>query len=126
MITIARYWLPMEAHIDRARLEAAGINAFVADEHTINMNWLHSNAMGGVRLMVPADRIEEAKEILAADHSDSLPPADQLGDAEEIPDDYDLDARRPTRNERRAGFLTWLLLGIPLFGFRRKPKGNTD
>ena len=48
MITVARFSFPHEAYIAKASLEAAGIDSFIADEHTINMQWLYSNAMGGV------------------------------------------------------------------------------
>ncbi|MGJ3255801.1 MAG: DUF2007 domain-containing protein [Alcanivorax sp.] len=47
MITVARFSMPDEAHIAKSRLESEGIPAFVADEHTVGMNWLYSNAMGG-------------------------------------------------------------------------------
>ena len=40
LIVVARFSLPYEAQI-RASLDAAGIPAFIADEHTINMNWLY-------------------------------------------------------------------------------------
>ena len=44
--TIATYSFPYEAQIARARLDSEGIPAFVADEQTINMQWLYSNALG--------------------------------------------------------------------------------
>tara|TARA_R100001143_G_scaffold755_1_gene2242 strand:- start:4968 stop:5165 length:198 start_codon:yes stop_codon:yes gene_type:complete len=46
--TVATFSFPHEAHIARAKLESEGIPALVADEHTINMQWLYSNALGGV------------------------------------------------------------------------------
>jgi len=70
--TIASYSFPYEAQIARARLDAEGIPAFVADEQTINMQWLYSNAMGGVRLQVPEQFAAQAIEILAQDHSAEL------------------------------------------------------
>jgi len=59
LTTIASYSFPYEAHIARAKLESEGIPAFVADEHTISMQWLYSNALGGVRLQV-ADNLRDA------------------------------------------------------------------
>lgn len=53
LVTIATYSFPHEAHLAKARLDALGIPCFIADEHTINMQWLYSNALGGVRLQVP-------------------------------------------------------------------------
>lgn len=119
MITIARYSLPIEAQIARASLEAAGIPAFIADEHTINMNWLYSDALGGVRLQVPAAHAEEALALLQADHSaavtseqpaDETPRCRQCGSA-------NLRERRPGR---RLAFLFWILVNIPLWPVRRR------
>ena len=33
-------------------LDSAGIESFLADENVISMNWLYSNALGGVKLQV--------------------------------------------------------------------------
>ena len=66
MKTIAAFSTPDEAHLLRSRLEAAGIPAFIRDEHTVQMDWLYSNAIGGVRVET-ADRDEAlAREFLAA------------------------------------------------------------
>ncbi|OVZ14779.1 hypothetical protein CDO47_30295, partial [Pseudomonas aeruginosa] len=42
-------WLPLSA-LALGMALSFGANA---DEHTINMQWLYSNALGGVRLQVP-------------------------------------------------------------------------
>ena len=72
MIVVARFSFPHEAHIAKANLESAGIQSFIADEHTVNTQWLYSNAIGGVRLMVSEEDFEEATEILSSDFSESL------------------------------------------------------
>ena len=64
LITIARFSHPEEAYIIAARLESEGISSFVADEHTIKVNWLLSNAIGGVRLQVRESDAAETKRIL--------------------------------------------------------------
>lgn len=64
LVTIASYSMPYEAHIAKSRLDSEGIPAFMADEHTINMQWLYSNALGGVKLQVPEPYAEAAIEIL--------------------------------------------------------------
>lgn len=73
LVTIARYDFPHEAHIARSLLDSEGIPCFVADEHTVNMNWLYTFAMGGVRVQVPAQFAEQANLILAEDRSGDLP-----------------------------------------------------
>ena len=81
LTTICRFSHPFEAQVARARLEAAGIPVFVSDEHTINMQWLYSNALGGVRLQVPLACREEALALLAADNSEALLAADDDNEA---------------------------------------------
>ena len=72
MIVVARFSFPHEAYLAKANLESAGIDSFIADEHTVNTQWLYSHAMGGVRLMVEESNLAEAKEILTSDFSESL------------------------------------------------------
>lgn len=72
MIVVARFSFPHEAHIARASLDSVGIESHIADEHTVNTQWLYSNAMGGVRLMVAESDAEDAKQILSSDFSESL------------------------------------------------------
>ncbi|MGG4603753.1 DUF2007 domain-containing protein [Paenalcaligenes sp. Me131] len=65
LVTISRYSFPHEAYVARALLESEGIPVFLADEHTITMQWLYSNALGGVRLQVPETFAARAVELLA-------------------------------------------------------------
>ena len=63
-ITVASYSRPVEAHLARTRLEADGITCVVSDEYLVRVDWLLSNAVGGVKLMVPSWEADRAKEIL--------------------------------------------------------------
>jgi hypothetical protein len=65
-VTVARFGLPLEAHILRTRLEAEGIPAVVADEHLVGSNPFLSTAVGGVRLQVPTELRPIAEEVIAA------------------------------------------------------------
>jgi len=65
MIVVATFSKPEEAHLLRMRLEAGGINAFIRDENTIQMDWLYSNALGGVRVEVAEEDEAAARELLA-------------------------------------------------------------
>lgn len=58
--TISTYTFPYEAQIAWAKLDSEQIPALIADEHTINMQWLYSNALGGARLQVPEEYVESA------------------------------------------------------------------
>lgn len=74
LVTVATYSQPYEAHLAQQRLQEAGIPAFIANEHTISINWLYSNALGGVQVLVPEDRAEEARRLLAEEPLGELPP----------------------------------------------------
>lgn len=71
-ITIARFDTMPEAHIALGRLEAEGINAWLADEHLVQTDWLYSIAVGGIKLQVNSEDAARASAILAADYSDVL------------------------------------------------------
>lgn len=66
LVTVECFTEVWEAHILRARLEAEGLLASIADEHLVSMDWFYSNAIGGVRVQVPACELERAREILVA------------------------------------------------------------
>ncbi|SEL02024.1 Putative signal transducing protein [Atopomonas hussainii] len=119
LCTIARYSFPHEAHIARASLEAAGIAAYVQDEHTVNMNWLYSNALGGVRLQVAATDVAQALALLGEDFSTTLAPSDEA--EPHTPPACPRCAGQqwqPYTQGKRPAFVVFLLLGFPLFFYR--------
>lgn len=71
MITIARFSKPEDAHLLRMRLEAGDVPAYLQDENIIQMDWLYSNAVGGVRVQIAEEDLERAKEILEESPSSS-------------------------------------------------------
>jgi ribosomal protein L37AE/L43A len=56
---------PVEAYIIRGRLEVEGVPAVVLFEHHIWAKWSLSYALGGVRVLVPREKIELASEIIS-------------------------------------------------------------
>lgn len=66
MVTVAVFLSPYEAGMAKGELEAYGITAFVSDEYTIGANPLYSNALGGVKLQVPASYAEKAQRLISA------------------------------------------------------------
>lgn len=113
LITVASFSFPHEAQLARANLESAGVPAFVADEHTINMQWLYSHAMGGVKVQVPAVFVQQAREILEADFSDSLSDL-EIPEPVKCPKCGSENCRIGSSN-RVPAFLAFFLLNIPLF-----------
>ena len=81
--TVAAYPDPLLAHIVRGRLEAEGIAAWLADEHSVLMNWDWRLALGGVKVRVATERFDEARALvreldggafaIAVDEDDPLP-----------------------------------------------------
>lgn len=64
LIVVRRFRDLIEAELAKGKLESAGIDAFVADENIVRMDWLYSNAIGGLRLMVKPEDADEACSIL--------------------------------------------------------------
>src|SRR6185369_15044667 len=76
LITVATFVSPFEAGMAKSELEAYSIPAFIADEFAIGVNPFYSNALGGIKVQVPAKFAEEARQILPAEKS--LDAADEV------------------------------------------------
>jgi len=55
---------PVYCYIVKGRLETEGIPCFIFDEHTISVHPFKAVAIGGVKLKVPADKINQSHKIL--------------------------------------------------------------
>ncbi len=64
MKLIASYIKPEDAHLAASLLEGNGLTVSVRDSDTVGNYWMYSNAVGGVKLEVAEDEVEEAKAIL--------------------------------------------------------------
>jgi hypothetical protein len=62
--TVLTVSYPSEVAIIRGRLESEGIECFVQDELTVQVNPFYSNAVGGVKLQVRESDVPQAFEIL--------------------------------------------------------------
>jgi len=112
--TIATFSKPEEAHLLRTRLESAGIPAFVQDEHLVQLDWLYSNAIGGVRVQIGDDDLDAAKEFLVPASPQPCPDAQEVlcpacGSPRTAPDEL----------PRRIAFLSLLVISFPLLFSRR-------
>ena len=124
--TVISYFdLPL-AELAKAKLESEGIPCFLLNKHHVSMNWMYSNALGGVKVQVHTEHIEKAMEILSTDESAILTEIDQ--DFPEV-EKNDMCRKCGSTNlsyinlSRKAGAL-FLLLSLPLFifGIRYKCK----
>lgn len=76
LITVASFPTPGLAMAAKHALETAGIRVALDNENIIAMDWLMSNAVGGMKLLVMDDDAERALAIL-----DEKYPAEQLEEA---------------------------------------------
>jgi hypothetical protein len=124
LTTVARYRDLPTAELARSRLEAEGIEAVLLDRNLVAQDWLVSNAIGGVRLQVPAEEAARAREILAEDGTadlaatfeGSLPPA-----KDEVCPSCGSERVRGSRLATRTKALS-LLLSIPFVLWSRRTR----
>lgn len=112
-VTVGSFSQPVEAHLARTKLESEGIQCVVNDEYLVRVNWLLSNAVGGVKVMVPAWEADRAVEVLR--------PRPHLVDVadEEAEADGELICPRCrsfdvyfSRYSRRVAGVFWLIFGF--------------
>ena len=80
LVTIDRFLLLSDAALAKARLEAEGIDAVLADENIVRMSWADAAAQGGVRLQVRRCDAPFAIAALTADQVRSFDIEDHDGD----------------------------------------------
>lgn len=68
-------WLH-EALFLQSVLDAAGIEAMIPDEHTVSVQPLYAQALGGIRILVREEDLARAVELLAS----SEPPPGGIDD----------------------------------------------
>lgn len=78
LVKIRQYRDSGEAAVAQSALESAGIRAVLWDATTVRVDWLWSNMIGGVRLMVEEQDVEAAEEVL----SQPIPESIALNDHE--------------------------------------------
>jgi hypothetical protein len=125
-----------DANLAWSALDAAGVAARVTDDNIVAANWLLCNAIGGVKLLIRAEDLTKASEILASTASVSDVGPDDIGPEDvarfQMPDAEDSqDAVCPScggrqfvyvTSGRRLSALTWLLIGLPLVPVRRRER----
>lgn len=124
LVVVATFLEPNQAHLARSKLETEGIWSALDGEYHVAMNWLISNAIGGVKLLVSERDVEAAQRIL--DRKSGGFTSDDAGRATdtEAPVEKcpvcDSDDIYRERIKRRLVFLSLLFLGIPIPFVSRK------
>lgn len=114
-ITLWKFRDLPEALLAKGKLESAGISVALADDELVRMDWLYSNAIGGISLRVPADQAEDALTVL----QEPIPEVIDQGRHEPAyfqPRCPDCGSLAVTHEglDRLATFGSWLFLGFPI------------
>jgi hypothetical protein len=64
LVLLRRFRDVPEALLAKGRLEASGIECFLADENMVRMDWFISNLLGGVKLLVEPSDFSKASRVL--------------------------------------------------------------
>lgn len=98
-IRVRYYETPIQASVDQAVLEEAGIPTVLQDGEMIGMEWHLHRALGGTKIAVPSDRLSEAEELLG-----EAPEIPSAGEAEWLSED-----EREATRAQTLGLLSLLL-----------------
>lgn len=115
LVTLQHFRDIPEALLAKGKLESAGIDCILADGNLVRMDWLLSNAIGGIRLQVRQQDMEFARALL----DEPIPPEFQDEDLGETflqprcPRCYSLDIGFEKLN-RFWTYGLWLLLSVPI------------
>lgn len=81
-VVLRRYRDMPAAFVEKSVLEDAGIDCFLQDDNVVRMDWLWSDAMGGIKLVVKQDDAEEAEKLLS--QTPAIEPEDGGGNASQV------------------------------------------
>src|SRR5262249_58090794 len=92
LVTVGVFGTPEEAYLCKNRLEAEGIDAQLVDAETVGMAWIYGNALGGIKVQVRPEQIEDAQRILELHEPvspedmdiEETPPSDECGDEDRL------------------------------------------
>ena len=79
MVTIAKFRDLPEALLAQGNLNSSGIESVLLDDNLVRLDWLWSNAVGGIKLQVKVEDADEATEIL----NQPIPEEFEFGGAED-------------------------------------------
>jgi membrane protease YdiL (CAAX protease family) len=78
LVTVATFDFPARAEAHKLFLEAEGIRTFLMDDNIVGMDWLISNAVGGVKLQVAAEDAQRAILLLEQYRASNTPLPEKL------------------------------------------------
>lgn len=113
LVMLRRFRDIPEALLAKGRLESSGIDAVLADENMVRMDWFLSNLLGGVKLFVDSADFTEASNILNEPVPELL-HVEGVGDYAQprCPNCGSLDIALDELNKKVSYTTAWL--GVPL------------
>jgi hypothetical protein len=72
-VVVARFLDLPQAQVAASALRSAGLRPILFDEHQCFVNWPYMFAIGGCRLAVPTNELQDAVAILGHPHPDANP-----------------------------------------------------
>ncbi len=73
-VTVRTYTYSHEARLAQTLLDDAGLEPRLSDDQHVDVNPFISNAIGGVKLKVPSEHVEDARAILAEIEPEPIRP----------------------------------------------------
>jgi len=64
LVLLRRFRDIPEALLAKGKLDASGIDCFLADDNMVRMDWFISNLLGGVKLLVDPEQFTDASRLL--------------------------------------------------------------
>lgn len=77
LVTVARFDIPVKAHIAQNALSAAGIRSVIQDEEILAMDFLLNLAVGGIKVQVWEEDAERAAAVLQGQSAEAAPPGSE-------------------------------------------------
>jgi Putative prokaryotic signal transducing protein len=101
LVTVATYDNAVAARMALNHLCEAGLAAVLSDESTVAMDWLLSNAIGGIKVQVHSKDVAMAHRLLEEHHpGDAAPEAEPLADETE---EASVSGKAPWDDDREEG-----------------------
>ncbi len=116
MVTIRQIRDLPEALLAKGSLESAGVGAVLTDDNVIRLDWLWSNLLGGIKLSVAEEDVEDADEILDQPIPEEFDVAG-VGEYHQphCPACESLDVTFKELNRPISYFTLWLNVPIPIY-----------
>jgi hypothetical protein len=118
-VIVRQYRDMPQALTDRMILNSAGIDCYLFDENTVRLDWLWSNLLGGIKLVVRQKDADETEKLLSNAFSEKF-AVDGVGDYEQerCPQCGSMEVSCDELKKRIAA-AGILLIGVPLVMIQR-------